>query len=203
MSFGTRFRPSPGASSLRSMVGGALVGIALLGGTFGAATAQDASPVACPPAATPDAAVASPVAAGWITDVAIDPNASAEGDSTTVGVTIGDVLEIMAASFETRPIVQLQANNTTDADVTAVVLTAPAEFDVTCFTLPADVSELPEGVTPYGSFEVAAGTQVTAVFPDLAPGTYIFATSSGQALTFVVTEPAAVDVPDIFASPEG
>ena len=49
MSLGTRFRTSPGTtSSLRTTVGAAVIGAALLGGSLGLAGAQDASPEASP-----------------------------------------------------------------------------------------------------------------------------------------------------------
>ena len=116
MVLGTRFRSLPEATSLKSAVSGALVGVALIGGTFISGAAQDASPAACAPAAP--AAVASPAAApGWITDVAIDPALEASGDSTTVGVVIGEILEINVAQFETRPFVILQTANNTDAAI--------------------------------------------------------------------------------------
>ena len=201
MVLGTRFRSLPEATSLKSAVSGALVGVALLGGTFVTGAAQDASPAACAPTA---AAVASPAAApGWITDVAIDPALEASGDSTTVGVLIGEVLEINVAEFEARPFVQLQAANNTEAAVTTVVFMTPEGFDASCFTLPADAAELPEGVTPVGSFSLEAGEQITAVFPDLAPGAYLIVTNTGLNLPFTVLEPSEVEVPDIFGTPEG
>jgi hypothetical protein len=174
------------------------VGLALLGGTVGVTAAQEASPESSP--------VASPVAlASWVEDLIDNEFDVADGDTTTVGIIVDDAgdppIVIQAASFETRPFVQLQTDNKNATDIVAVLLTAPAEFDATGFTLPADVAELPEGVTPVTAYDVAAGTQVTAIFPDLAPGTYVIATSNGQALSFVVTEQVAVDVPDIFATP--
>ena len=196
MSLGTRFRMFPEATSIKSTVGAALVGLALLGGTLGAASAQDASPEASP--------MASPVAvAAWIDSVAIDASITAEGDTTSVGVTQGEVLEINVAEFETRPFVILQTANTTDSAFTAVLLTVPEGFDATTFTLPEDQAELPEGVTPVGSYEVAPQSQTAAVFTDLAPGTYVLASTAGQNLSFVVTEVVPVDVPDIFGTPEG
>lgn len=183
-------RPGSGTSSRRQAVGAALVGLALLGATTGSALGQDASPEASPVAV-----------AAWITDLTIDVNVQVDGDTTTVGVLIGEVAEINSAAFETRPVVQLQLNNTTESAMVAVLLTAPTDFDATGFTLPADVSGLPEGVAPYGAVPVPGGTQVTAVLPNLPEGTYILATTTGQALTFVVSPQTAVDVPDIFATP--
>src|SRR3546814_636421 len=101
---GTRFRHAPGATSRSSAFGAALVGLALIGSTAGTTLAQDASPAASPVAV-----------ADWITAVAIDATLEAEGDTTTVGIQITDPLAIATAAFETRPIVQLQANNLTTA----------------------------------------------------------------------------------------
>jgi hypothetical protein len=201
MSLGTRFRSASEATSFKTTLGTALVGVAMLGGTLGSVSAQEASPAACPPASP--VAVASPAAApGWITDVAIDPELEATGDSTTVGVKIGEILEINVAEFETRPFVLLQATNNTEAPVTTVVFSTPEGFDATCFTLPADAAELPEGVTPLGSFSLDAGAALTAVFPDLAPGAYLIVTDSGLTLPFTVLEATTVEVPDLFGTPE-
>ena len=196
MSFGSRFRTSSETTSFKTTVGAALVGVALLGGTFGAVVAQDASPEASP--------MASPVAvADWISDVAIADDVVVDGDTSTVTVKVEDPLSISPATFETRPFVQMQTANNLDTGAVVVVLTAPEAFDATGFTLPEDVADLPEGVTPYGSFEVAAGEQLTAIFPALPEGTYVLASTDGQAVTFVVTPAAELDVPDIFAEPEG
>ena len=204
MSLGFPHRSSTHSTSLKSTIGAALVGVALLGGTFGSVTAQEASPAACAPvAATPASAEASPVAASWITDVAVDPAAEATGDSTTVGVIVHDPLEINVAEFEARPFVVFQIDNQTDSSVWAVIFSTPEGFDNSCFAIPADVAELPEGVTPVASADVAAQSQVGAVISDLVPGSYVLATSEGQSLTFTVIEQTAVEVPDIFASPEG
>ena len=84
-----------------------------------------------------------------------------------------------------------------------MVFTAPEGFDATTFTIPATPEELPEGVAVYGSYEVAPQSQTAAVFTDIAPGTYVLASTAGQAVSFVVVEAVAVDVPDIFGTPEG
>jgi len=170
--------------------------VALIGGFIGTggAVAQEASPAASPEA--------SPVAVpAWIAEVAIDPEGEFEGDSTTVGFIVSDVIEIMAPEFETRPVVQLQVANNTGTDLTAVLLTAPEGFDPAGFTLPVDPGGLPEGVIPVGSFAVPAGEQVTAPFADLPEGTYVLATTNGLSLAFPVLPPTDVEVPDIFATP--
>ena len=195
MVLGIRSRTTPvTTTTLKSTIGAALVGAVLLGGTFGISGAQDATPEASP--------VASPVAIGWVAEFAIE-DIETDGDSTSVGVKVSDILEINVAAIESRPFVILQTENLTEAPVTAVVLSAPAGFDATGFTLPATVEELPEGVTPIASYGVAPGEQTAAEFADLAVGTYVLATDTGLAISFDVIEPVDLDVPDIFETPEG
>jgi hypothetical protein len=200
MSLGTRFRSKPEAtSSLKAVAGAMLIGAALIGGSLGAAVAQDASPEASP--------AASPVAvAPWIEELVSDEFPAPDGDSTTVTVAHDEAADaplcVLPGSFETRPFVQFQTGNLNDTDTVVVILQAPAEYDATGFTLPEDAAELPEGVTPFAAYSAPAESDVLAVYPDLPAGTYVLATTDGHAVTFVVTEPAAVEVPDIFASPE-
>ena len=200
MSLGTRFRKKPEAtSSLKAAAGAMLIGAALIGGSLGATVAQDASPEASP--------AASPVAvAPWIEELVSDEFPEPDGDSTTVTVALDDAAEpplsVLPGTFETRPFVQFQTSNLNDADAVVVLLQAPAEFDATGFALPEDAAELPEGVTPYAAYSAPGGTDVLAVYPDLPVGTYVLATTNGHAATFVVNEATAVEVPDIFASPE-
>ncbi|MGC4191468.1 MAG: SH3 domain-containing protein [Thermomicrobiales bacterium] len=152
--------------------------------------------------ATP-AVVASPVSTvpAWVDSYALNPNTTVNGDSAAVGVKTSDALAINAASIESKPYVMLQTTNETSEDVTFVLFSAPDGTDATGFTIPAEESELPDGVTPYASYSVKAGEVYGAVLPDLPAGTYILATSNGQAASFTVTPPADLDVPDIFASP--
>ena len=137
---GSRFRSAPETSSLRSTVGAALVGLALLGGSWRhrrPGGQSQASPMASPVAV-----------AAWIDDIAIDLGVEPDGDSTTVGVIVGDVLEIDVAEFETRPFVGLQTANNTDGPIAAVLLMVPDEFDPATLILPGEEAGLPEGVTP-------------------------------------------------------
>jgi hypothetical protein len=211
MSFGTRFRTKPGAtSSLKATAGAMLIGAALVGGSLGAAVAQDATP----PSASPEA---SPVAvAAWINDIMVEEFPEPDADSTTVGVKVNDTAAVPLTilgnptaaapdnvpTFETRPYVILQVANANEQDFVVVILEAPEGFSAAGMTLPDDVAGLPEGVTPVAAFEVGAMETVDAVFADMAPGTYVLATTSGLAQAFVVNEQAEIEVPDIFASPE-
>jgi hypothetical protein len=173
-----------------------VIGLALLTGLSGAASAQEASPIASPEA--------SPVAvAAWVDSVTIDASITADGDSTSVGVTQGELLEINVAEFEARPFIILQTANTTDTAFWAVLFTAPEGFDAATFTIPETEDALPEGVTPLGSYAVAPQSQTAAIFTDLVPGTYVLASTAGQALSFVVIEPVPIEVPDVFGTPEG
>ncbi len=191
MSVGTRFRSQPEAPSLKSTLGAALIGVALLGGTAGMTLAQDATPSASPMAM-----------ATWIEQVKTEKETTFDGDSTSVGVVLGEVAEINVATFETRPYVILQTANNTETDLQAAVFMVPEGFDATTFVFPATEADLPEGVTAVGGYTVPAGEQTAAVFTDFAPGNYVVATDSGLAVGFTVVEAAVIDVPDIFASPE-
>jgi hypothetical protein len=186
-----------GNSSLRTGIGAALVGLALIGGSLGATVAQEASPAASP------AAVAD-----WVSALVTTDFPEVTGDSTSVGIVLNDAasppLAVNAGTFETRPFVQFPTTNKNDAELTVVLFSAPEGFDATTFTIPASEADLPEGVTPVSAWTVApGGTQTIAVFPDLAPGTYVVASSNGLAASFVVTEAVDLGVPDIFATPTG
>ena len=127
-----------------------------------------------------------------------------EGDSTTIGVTLsGEDAGVSPEETETRPSVILQSNNGSEAPLSVAVLMVPEGFDPATFSLADYDGTLPEGVTPVGTYDVEPGGNVGAVFQNLSPGTYLVAVSDGTSYPLVLTEPAAVDVPDIFASPEG
>jgi hypothetical protein len=195
MSVGSRFRSYPEAPSLKSTLGAALVGVALLGGTAGMTLAQDASPEASPSA--------SPVAvATWIESVEVEAEVDIDGDSSAVGVKVGEIAEINVASIEVRPYIILQTANNTDSDMMAAVFMVPEGMDPATFVFPASEADLPEGVTAIGGYEVPAGGQTAAVFTDLVPGSYVLATDTGLSVPFTVTEVVPLDVPDLFASPE-
>jgi hypothetical protein len=191
MSVGSRFRSYPEAPSLKSTLGAALIGVALLGGTAGMTLAQEASPAA------------SPVAmATWIETVQVESEMTIDGDSSSVGVVLGEVAEINVAAIEYRPYIILQTANNTETDLMAAVFMVPEGMDPATFVFPATEADLPEGVTAIGGYEVVAGEQAAAVFTDLAPGSYVVATNTGLSVPFSVTEVVPLDVPDLFASPE-
>lgn len=191
MSVSTRFRSKPEASSLKTTIGAALIGVALLSGTAGMTVAQEASPAASPVATV-----------SWIEAVQVESEVTFDGDSSSVGVVLGEIAEINVASFETRPYIILQTANNTEAPLTAAVFMVPEGYDATTFVFPATEADVPEGVTAVGSYTVSAGEQTAAVFTDLAPGFYVVATDTGLSVPFAVVERVEVDVPDIFASPE-
>lgn len=191
MTVGTRFRSHPEAPSLKSTLGAALVGVTLLGGTAGMTLAQEASPAASPMAV-----------ATWIDQVKTEKETTFDGDSSSVGVVLGEIAEINVASFEARPYVILQTANNTDSDVQAALFSVPEDFDASTFVFPASEADLPEGVAAVGGYTVPAGEQTAAVFTDAAPGNYLLATDTGLAVGFTVTEPVDLEVPDLFASPE-
>jgi len=134
--------------------------------------------------------------------VAVESEVTFDGDSSSVGVVLGEIAEINVATFETRPYIILQTANNTETAMQAAVFMVPEGFDATTFTFPATEADLPEGVTAIGGYEVLAGEQTAAVFPDLAPGSYLVATNTGLSVPFMVTEVVPLDVPDLFASPE-
>ena len=127
-----------------------------------------------------------------------------EGDSTTLAVTLtGETAGVSPAETETRPTVILQSVNDSDAPLNVAVLMVPEGFDPATFSLADYDGTLPTGATPVGTYDVDAGATVGAVFPNLPAGSYLIAVSDGASYSLVLSEPAAVDVPDIFASPEG
>jgi hypothetical protein len=197
MSLGTRFRNAPEAtSSLRTTVGAALIGAALLGGSLGMAGAQDASPEASP--------MASPVATiDWIDPVMMEEETEFDGDRASVGVVLGEEPTINVAAIEIRPYIILQTDNQTDMAQNVAVFSVPADYDAATFTFPASEADLPEGVTPVGTYQVPAGEQAAAVFTEFAEGAYVVATDGGITIPFTVVPMVEVDVPDLFATPEG
>lgn len=201
MSFGSRFRiTAETTSSLRTTVGAALVGAALLGGSLGLAGAQDASPEASPEASP----MASPVAViAWIEQVKMESETEFDGDRASVGVVLGEIAEINVASIETRPYVILQTDNQTESAQNVAVFSVPEGFDATTFTFPASEADLPEGVTVVGGFQVAPGEQAAAVFENPAEGSYVLATDGGLSVPFDVVPAAEIEVPDILGTPEG
>jgi hypothetical protein len=183
-------------SRLRSMVGAAALGTLLIGTGGSAVLAQDASPEASP--------MASPIAiATWIDMVAVEAEATIDGDSSSVGVVLGEIAEINVAAIEVRPYIILQTANNTDSDMMAAVFMVPEGMDPASFVFPASEADLPEGVTAVGGYVVSAGMQTAAVFTDLTPGSYVLATDTGLSVPFTVTEVVPLEVPDLFATPEG
>jgi hypothetical protein len=177
------------------MVGAAALGTLLIGTGGSAIFAQEASPEASP--------MASPIAmVSWIATVAVESEVTFDGDSSSVGVMLGEIAEINVASIEFRPYIILQTANNTEADLMAAVFMVPEGMDATTFVFPATEADLPEGVTAIGGYQVTAGEQTAAVFTDLAPGSYVVATNTGLSVPFMVTEVVPLDVPDLFASPE-
>jgi len=145
--------------------------------------------------------------ASWIVEFPADT--VVDNDSSTVGVKLGEIVEIAAGSFETRPYVILQFANNTDADAQVAVFKMPADYtipdpyDPASFTFPASEADLPEGVTAVGSTVVAPGELKGAVLVAPEPGIYIMATNTGLSVPFTVVEAVDLGVPDIFATPEG
>ncbi len=198
MFLGIRFAEHSGYSERRSFrfVGAMLIGTALLGGSFGGITAQDATPDASPQA-SPVALVTSGFpAAPLLSEVEI------EGDSTTLAVAWdGEALEVLPDETELRPTVILQTTNAGEQPLEFAVLQTPEGFDAATFSLADYDGTLPEGVTAIGAYSVEAAGVEGAVFEGLTAGSYMVAASNGQSFAFVLTEPVALDVPDVFASP--
>lgn len=126
-----------------------------------------------------------------------------EGDSTTLAVTLaGEEAGISPEETETRPSVVLQSTNDSEAPVSVAVLMVPEGFEPATFSLADYDGTLPTGATPVGTYDVAQGETVGAVFQNMTAGSYLVAVSDGGSYSLILTEPAPVDVPDIFASPE-
>lgn len=126
-----------------------------------------------------------------------------EGDSTTLAVVLsGEDAGVSPEETETRPSVILQSTNGSEAPLSVAVLMVPEGFDPATFSLADYDGTLPEGATPAGTYDVEAGATVGAVFQNLTAGSYVVAVSDGASYSLILTEPAPVEVPDIFASPE-
>lgn len=175
-------------------IGASVLALTLAAGIAGSAVAQDASP---------EASLAASPAASGILEAPLLSESEIEGDSTTLAVAWdGEVLEVLPAETELRPTVILQTTNGGDAPLEFALLQTPDGFDPATFSLADYDGTPPEGVTPVGSYVLDAGGVDGAVFEGLTAGSYIVAASNGQSFGFVLIEPAALDVPDIFASPE-
>lgn len=193
MSLGTRFRLNSEAHSLRNSVGAALVGVMMLGGTAGMTVAQEASPAASPVASV-----------SWVEQVPVEAEVMFDGDRASVGVVLNDEeTTINVASIEVRPYIILQTDNQTEVAHNAVLFMVPEGFDAATFTFPASEADLPEGVTAVGGYAVEPGSQTAAVFEGLEVGSYLLATDGGLMVPFAVSDVVELDVPDIFAEPEG
>lgn len=178
-------------------VGASVLALTLVAGIAGAAIAQDATPEASP--------AASPAAREITSDLPAAPllsEAEIEGDSTTLAVAWdGEALEVLPAETEMRPTVILQTTNGGDTPLEFALMQTPEGFDPATFSLADFDGTLPDGVTAIGAYALDAGGVEGAVFEGLTAGSYLVAASNGQSFGFVLTEPSALDVPDIFASP--
>ncbi len=179
-------------------IGATVLAVALVAGIAGSVVAQDASPEASP--------AASPVASALTGDFPVAPLLSEgeiEGDSTTLAVAWdGEALSVLPAETEVRPTVILQTTNDGEEPLEFALLQTPEGFDPATFSLADYDGTLPDGVTAVGAYALGGGGVDGAVFEGLTAGSYLVAASNGQSVGLVLTEPAALDVPDIFASPE-
>lgn len=191
--------------SIGRRVGASLLAVTLAAGIAAQSVAQDASPEASPAASPVAGAVTGSLpAAGLLSDAEI------EGDSTTIGVVFGgENAGVAVPETETRPTVILQTTNATGGPVEIALLQVPADlfetpedYDPATFSLADFDGTLPDGFTGIGAYALDADEVEGGVFEGLTPGSYVVAATSGESFAFVLTEPAALEVPDIFASPE-
>lgn len=179
-------------------IGTSVLALAFAAGIAGSALAQDASPEASP-AASPAASV---VTSGFPAAPLLSES-EIEGDSTTLAVAWdGETLEVLPAETELRPTVILQTTNGGDTPLEFALLQTPEGFDPATFSLADFGGTLPDGVTAVGAYSLDAEGVEGAVFEGLTAGSYMVAASNGQSFGLVLTEPAPLDVPDIFASPD-
>lgn len=203
MVFGTRFAERSGNSASRPLrlAGVVLIGTVLAAGSFGGAIAQDATPDASPQASPAASPVAGQVT-GEFPAAQLLSEGEIEGDSTTIGVTFGgEDAGVAVEETEVRPTVILQTTNATDAGVEIALLQVPEGFDPATFSLADFDGELPEDVTPVGAYALDAEEVDGAVFEGLDAGSYVVAATNGESFAIVLTEPAPLEVPDIFATP--
>lgn len=192
------FPGTRGRQGFGRRVGTSVLALAFAAGIAGSAMAQDASPEASP-AASPVAEVTADFPAAPLLS-----ESEIEGDSTTIGVTFGgENAGVAVEETELRPTVILQTTNATEAGIEVALFEVPEEFDPATFSLADSDGTLPEDVSAVGAYVLGAGGAEGAVFEDLTAGSYLVAATSGESFTIVLTEPAPVDVPDIFATPEG
>lgn len=198
-----RFAERSGNSERRSFrfVGAVLIGAVLTGGSIGGTIAQDATPGASPQASPAASPVAGLVTSG-IPEVPFFSDVQIEGDTTTIGVTFGgENAGVAVEETEIRPTVILQTTNATGAPIEIALLQVPEGFDPATFSLADFDGTLPEGVTAVGAYALEPDGVEGAVFEGLTPGSYVVAATSGESFAFVLTEPAPLEVPDIFATP--
>jgi len=203
MVFGTRFAERSGnsASHPLRLAGVVLIGSVLAAGSLGGTIAQDATPDASPQASPAASPVVSLISLGFPATSLLS-EVEIEGDSTTLAVSWdGEALEVIPDETELRPTVILQTTNASEQPIEFAVLQTPEGFDPTTVSLADFDGTFPEGVTPIGAYSLEAAGVDGAVFEDLAAGSYLVITSNGQSFPFVLSEPAALDVPDIFATP--
>lgn len=191
------FPGTRGRQGFGQRIGTSVLALTFAAGIAGSAMAQDASPEASP-AASPVAQITSDFPAAPLLS-----ESEIEGDSTTLAVAWdGETLEVLPAETELRPTVILQTTNDGDTPLELALFQTPEGFDPATFSLADFDGTLPEGVTAVGAYVLAAGGVEGAVFEGLTAGAYMVAASNGQSFGLVLTEPAALDVPDIFASPD-
>ncbi len=107
---------------------------------------------------------------------------------------------------DTSPAIMVHFANGEKTPQTFVILMTPDKFDLSTVTS-FDLSKLPAGTTYIGETTLDPGAEADTLFLGLLPGNYAFiavnADGSVDATSpLVLSEPADLDVPDIFASPE-
>lgn len=122
------------------------------------------------------------------------------GDSATLTVAFGgdDPAAFIPETTEVRPSLIFQTTNAGSEEVSLLALQVPEDFD------PASITgtDLPDGVTAIGVYQVQPGEISGAVFQDLQAGTFALVSDGGEVATVTVTEPADLDVPNVVGTPE-
>jgi len=197
------FPGTRGRQRFGQRIGTSVLALTFAAGIAGSVVAQDASPEASP-AASPMASPAARVVTSEFPAATLLSESEIEGDSTTIGVTFGgENAGLAVEETELRPTVVLQTTNATDTGIEVALFQVPEGFDPATFSLADYDGTLPDDVTAVGAYALNVEGVEGAVFEDLSAGSYLVAATSGESFVVVLTEPAELEVPDIFATPEG
>jgi hypothetical protein len=118
------------------------------------------------------------------------------------------------ASFPASPATNFLIYNNGTMEHEFIILQVPDGFDPASLTAPASPADLPADVTFVGATFAEPGQVTSALFEGLQPGNYVgycfipledgtTHAQNGMYMSFTITEPVVIDVPDVVGSPAG